>query len=61
MYEIAGRKINQTTQQPSAPLHDDNSNPADASRYMAVIADKMSNETKVYQDPHAGVRHGYAG
>jgi phage terminase large subunit len=38
------RRINQQTQQPEAPLHDENSHGADAFRYLAVIADRMSNE-----------------
>ena len=54
------RAINQTTQQPGAPLHDDNSNGADAFRYMAVIADQMRNEAVVIRDPYSGFRSGYA-
>ena len=48
------RTINQTTQQPGAPLHDDNSNGADALRYMAVVADKLTNERVHIEDPYAG-------
>lgn len=48
------RTINQTTQQPGAPLHDDSSNGADAFRYMAVVADKLTNERVHIEDPYAG-------
>ena len=54
------RTINQATQQPGKPLHDDNSNGADALRYMAVVADKLTNERVVIENPYAGF-HGYAG
>jgi len=50
------RAINQTTQQPGAPLHDDNSNGADAFRYMAVIAEQMTNEDVRIEDPYRGFR-----
>lgn len=65
LFNVLGRyrrAINQTTQQPGAPLHDDNSNGADACRYMAVIADKMNNDVRVPVDPYAGFRNRpYAG
>lgn len=38
------RKINQVTQQPEGPLHDEFSHGADSFRYMAVIANEMVNE-----------------
>ncbi len=38
------RAINQTTNEPGAPLHDEYSHGADAFRYLAVSADKMKNE-----------------
>lgn len=38
------RAINQTTNEPGAPLHDAYSHGADAFRYMAVSADQMSND-----------------
>ena len=63
LFNVLGRyrrTINQTTQQPGAPLHDDNSNGADAFRYMAVIADQMKNEAVVIRDPYRGFRSGYA-
>lgn len=39
------RRINQTTQTAEAPLHDVNSNGADAFRYLALNADQLTNET----------------
>lgn len=39
------RQQNQTTGAFGAPLHDDNSHPADAFRYLAVVADRLTNET----------------
>jgi phage terminase large subunit len=38
------RQQNQTTGAFGAPLHDDNSHPADAFRYLAVVVDKLGNE-----------------
>jgi phage terminase large subunit len=38
------RQLNQTTQAYGPPLHDDNSHAADAFRYMAVVAERLSNE-----------------
>lgn len=38
------RAINQNTNEPGAPLHDEHSHGADAFRYMATVADKMGNE-----------------
>jgi phage terminase large subunit len=37
------RQQNQTTGAFGAPLHDDNSHPADAFRYLAVVVDKLGN------------------
>lgn len=39
------RQVNQTTQEPGAPLHDEWSHGADNLRYVAINADKMTNET----------------
>jgi phage terminase large subunit len=39
------RQQNQTTGAFGAPLHDDNSHPADAFRYLAVVVDKLGNES----------------
>jgi phage terminase large subunit len=38
------RSINQQTQEPGAPLHDEWSHGADNLRYIAVNAEAMSNE-----------------
>jgi phage terminase large subunit len=39
------RQQNQTTGAFGAPLHDDNSHPADAFRYLAVVVDNLGNES----------------
>jgi phage terminase large subunit len=38
------RQINQTTNEPGAPLHDEYSHGADAFRYLSLCADVMSND-----------------
>ena len=38
------RAINNTTREPGAPLHDEHSHGADAWRYLAVVADQLSND-----------------
>jgi phage terminase large subunit len=38
------RQQNQTTGAFGSPLHDDNSHPADAFRYLAVVVEKLGNE-----------------
>jgi len=38
------RRINQTTQEPEAPLHDEYSHGADAFRGLALIVDKLKND-----------------
>ena len=38
------RQINNQTNEPGAPLHDEHSHGADVFRYMCVAADSMSNE-----------------
>lgn len=38
------RSINQQTQEPGAPLHDEWSHGADNLRYIAINADKMTND-----------------
>lgn len=54
------RAINQTTGEPGAPLHDEYSHGADAFRYMAVIADQMTNDSAVLGDVYASLRGSYA-
>lgn len=50
------RRINQTTNQPEAPLHDENSHGSDGYRYLAVIADQMTNEDIQIDDPYKAFR-----
>jgi phage terminase large subunit len=38
------RQINQQTNEPGAPLHDEYSHGADAFRYLALVADQLSND-----------------
>jgi phage terminase large subunit len=42
--------------QASTPVHDDESHGADGFRYMAIVADQMSNETQKIADPYAAFR-----
>lgn len=44
------RAINQSTNEPGAPLHDEFSHGADDFRYIAVVADKLQNEDEHDQD-----------
>lgn len=45
------RSINQTTNEPGAPLHDEFSHGADDYRYLSVVADQLSNEDdQLYDD-----------
>jgi phage terminase large subunit len=39
------RQVNQITNEPGAPLHDENSHGSDAFRYLAVVVDRLSNDT----------------
>ena len=52
------RSINQTTSQPTGPLHDEYSHGADAFRYLATCIDMMRNDNikrrKDYDDGRAG-------
>jgi phage terminase large subunit len=46
------------TQEPGAPLHDENSDGADAFRYLAIVADKLRNEdlmTRKLEYSNAGI------
>ena len=45
------RAINQTTQEPGAPLHDEYSHGADAWRYVCAVVDGMSNEASSWDKP----------
>lgn len=54
------RRVN-SEGQASTPMHDDESHGADGFRYMAIVADQMSNETTTIADPYAALRgRGYA-
>lgn len=46
------RNINNTTNEPTAPVHDEYSHGADAFRYLCVSADKMNNESWKNQEIH---------
>lgn len=45
------RSIPATTNEPGAPLHDEYSHGADAFRYLATVADKMSNDDHGFNKP----------
>jgi phage terminase large subunit len=53
------RRVN-SEGQASTPVHDDESHGADGFRYMALVADQMTNETHVVADPNAAFRRGWA-
>ena len=50
------RIINKTTNEPGAPLHDENSHGSDGYRYLAVVADQLTNEDLVISNPYSGFR-----
>lgn len=45
------RAVSRSTNEPGAPLHDEFSHAADAFRYMALVADQMSNDTMQFARP----------
>jgi phage terminase large subunit len=45
------RHINQSTNEPGAPVHDEYSHGADAFRYMALCADEMTNDNGDWDKP----------
>ena len=45
------RSINQSTQEPQAPLHDEYSHGADAWRYTCAVVDGMSNDDSSWDEP----------
>ena len=45
------RSINQATQEPQAPLHDEYSHGADAWRYTCAVVDAMSNDDSSWDQP----------
>lgn len=46
------RRINQETGTATTPVHDDDSHGADAFRYLAVVADQLTNDDIVASDPN---------
>jgi len=50
------RRVN-SEGQASTPVHDDESNGADGFRYLAIVADQMTNAKVKINDPYAGFRH----
>lgn len=52
------RRVN-SEGQASTPMHDDESHGADGTRYLAIVADQLSNDNEVITDPYAAFRrHG---
>lgn len=45
------RHINQATNEPGAPVHDEYSHGADAFRYLALVADQMTNDDSDWDKP----------
>lgn len=45
------RVVNQNTNEPGAPLHDENSDGSDSFRYLAAIADKLGNDDVMSMKP----------
>lgn len=52
------RAINQTTNEPGPPLHDENSDGADTVRYLGVVADKLKNDDLGWNKPIKYPNHG---
>ena len=57
------RKINQSTNQPGSPEHNEDSHGADGFRYLGVCADQMRNDSIKIMDPYKGFSgdRGWAG
>lgn len=49
------RRVN-SEGQASTPLHDDESHGSDGKRYLALVADQLTNESIKVDDPYAGLR-----
>jgi phage terminase large subunit len=49
------RRVN-SEGQASTPMHDDESHGADGTRYLAIVADQMSNDVKSIVDPYSAFR-----
>jgi len=52
------RRVN-SEGQASTPVHDDESHGADGTRYLAIVADQMSNDSITIEDPYSGFRRNY--
>ena len=52
------RRVN-SEGQASVPMHDDESHGADGTRYLAIVADQMSNDTNANYDPYVHLRHAH--
>ena len=51
------RRVN-TEGQASTPLHDDSSNGSDGTRYLAIVADQLTNDSHAVVDPYRAFRRG---
>jgi phage terminase large subunit len=51
------RRVN-TEGQASTPLHDDSSNGSDGTRYLAIVADQLTNDSHAVVDPYKAFRRG---
>lgn len=52
------RKVNEVTGSGGNPVHDEHSHGADGFRYLAVVADQLSNSTTKVTDPYKAFRRG---
>lgn len=52
------RRINQETNSGGSPVHDEHSHGADGFRYLAVVADQLSNAGEAVKDPYKSFRRG---
>lgn len=52
------RRVN-SEGQASIPMHDDESHGADGTRYLAIVADQMSNDTHKIEDPYRALRRAH--
>jgi phage terminase large subunit len=52
------RKVNEVTGSGGNPVHDEHSHGADGFRYLAVVADQLTNSTNAVTDPYRAFRRG---
>lgn len=50
------RRVNEQTGSGGSPVHDEHSHGADGFRYLAVVADQMTNSTQTITDPYKAFR-----